>query len=161
MKRRAVIGRIALLSLGTTLDGCSFFKKPPPPPPPTKIELTIIGGATLNPTQARRPSPVVVRIFDLKSAAGFEAADYNGLFDKDREALGADLVAREEFVLKPGEARRIDRPLAPETQVIGIAAAFRDLERSTWRATIAVKPNTPNRTVASLDGVTITALPAP
>jgi len=37
-----------------------------------------------------------------------------------------DLVARDEFVLKPAEARKFERPLAPEIKVIGIAAAFHD-----------------------------------
>ena len=124
------------------------------------VGLTTPGGQ-LNPNAQRRPSPVVVRVFDLKTPATFEAANFDGLFERDRETLAAELVARDEFVLNPGEGKKIERKLAPETKVLGVAVAFRELERATWRTTVALKPNAKNRINVALDGVTVIATVVP
>jgi type VI secretion system protein VasD len=158
MKRRVVM----VLAAVSTLAACGMFgggKKKDTEP---TIEMTLAAGNQLNPNVQRRPSPVVVRVFDLKTPAGFEAANFDGLFERDRETLAAELVARDEFVLNPGEARKLaDRKLAPETRVIGIAVAFRELERATWRTTVTLKPNARNRINVLLDGVTVIATMMP
>jgi type VI secretion system protein VasD len=47
-------------------------------------------------------------------------------------------VGREEFDLRPAEARPYKRQLQPDTKFIGVAAAFRDLENSSWRQSAPV-----------------------
>jgi type VI secretion system protein VasD len=162
MKRRVV----TMLAAVSTLAACGMFGKspPPPPPPPPKeatLEMTLAAGNQLNPNAQRRPSPVVVRVFDLKSPAGFDAATYEGLFERERETLGADLVARDDFTLNPGEGRKIERQLGPDTKVLGIAVGFRELDRANWRTTVALKANAKNRISVLLDGVTVIATVAP
>jgi type VI secretion system protein VasD len=110
----------------------------------TPLELTIVGGPDLNPNLQGRASPVVVRIFELKSAGAFEAADYSGLFERPAEALKDDLVAQEEFVLRPGDIQHRDRTAAPGVRLLGVAAAYRRLDLSAWRLAIPVKPGTRN-----------------
>jgi len=154
MKRRVMM----MLAAVPVLAACGMFggggKE-------TSVEMTLAAGNQLNPNAQRRPSPVVVRVFDLKTPAGFDAATYEGLFERDRETLAADLVARDEFTLNAGEGKRIERKLAPETKVIAVAVAFRELERAAWRTTVAVKPNTKNRINVALDGVTVIATVVP
>jgi type VI secretion system protein VasD len=158
MKRR----RVLMLAAVSTLVGCGLFgKSAPPEPKETTLEMTLAAGSQLNPNAQRRPSPVVVRIFDLKTSASFDAANFDGLFEHDREVLGAELVARDEVVLNPGEGRKIERKLGPDTKVLGVAAAFRELDRASWRTTVAVKPNVKNRINVSLDGVTVIATVVP
>lgn len=151
MKRRVVM----VLAAVSTLAACGLFGGGTPKE--TSVEMTLSAGNQLNPNTQRRPSPVVVRVFDLKTPAGFDAATYEGLFERDRETLAAELVARDDFTLNPGESKKIDRKLAPETKVIGVAVGFRELERATWRATVTVKPNAKNRINVGLDGVTVIA----
>ncbi|HTT13058.1 MAG TPA: type VI secretion system lipoprotein TssJ [Burkholderiaceae bacterium] len=155
MKRRVVV----LLAAVSMLSACSMFGGGGPKE--TTLEMTLAAGNQLNPNKQSRPSPVVVRVFDLKTPAGFDAATYEGLFDRDRETLGADLVARDDFTLNPGEGKKIERKLAPETKVLGVAVGFRDLERAVWRASVAVKPNAKNRINVALDGVTVIATVMP
>jgi len=155
MKRRVMM----MLAAVSALAACGMFggggKE-------TSVEMTLAAGNQLNPNAQRRPSPGVVRVFDLKTPAGFDAATYEGLFERDRETLAADLVARDEFTLNAGEGKRIpERKLAPETKVIAIAVAFRELERASWRTTVAVKPNAKNRINVALDGVTVIATVVP
>lgn len=117
---------------------------PPKPPPPTIVQASVEAMANVNPDARGRPSPVVVKFYELKSLAVFDSADFFSLFERDREVLGGELVAREEFQLIPGGRRTFERTLQPDTRYLGVVAAFRDLERSTWRAAV---PVTPNKTV--------------
>jgi len=153
MKRRVMM----MLAAVSALAACGMFGGSKE----TSVEMILAAGNQLNPNAQRRPSPVVVRVFDLKTPAGFDAATYEGLFERDRETLAADLVARDEFTLNAGEGKRIERKLAPETKVIAVAVAFRELERASWRTTVAVKPNAKNRINVALDGVTVIATVVP
>lgn len=92
----------------------------------------------VNPDRAGRPSPIVVRIYELKSVAAFNGADFFALFDKEQETLSGELVGREEFQLQPGESRQYRRQLQPDTKFVGVVGAFRDLEQARWRQAVAV-----------------------
>lgn len=125
--------------------------KPPPAPKPTITELQFIVGENTNPDLRGRPSPIVVRLYELKSLAAFQGADFFGIFERDRESLGAELVMRDEVTLTPGEKRHAVRTLHHDTQYVGVVAAFRDLERARWRVTAPVVLNRTTRMEIRLD----------
>jgi type VI secretion system protein VasD len=54
--------------------------------------------------------------------------------DREQEALGTSLVAREEYELQPGESRTWDLKIPPEVHFLGVAAGYRDLANSSWKA---------------------------
>ena len=91
-----------------------------------------------NPDANGRPSPVVIRVYELKALTAFNSADFFALFEKEQETLGGDLVGREEFQLDPGETRPYQRQLQPDSKFIGVVAAFRALEQARWRQAVAV-----------------------
>ena len=113
--------------------GCGTMRSSPP-----VVQGSIKTAATTNPDPRGRPSPIVVRVYELKSSAAFNSADFFSLFDKESETLGGDLVGREEYDLRPDETRPYRRQLQADTKVIGVVAAFRDLEKSRWRQTTTV-----------------------
>jgi type VI secretion system protein VasD len=123
--------RWAAVSLALALAGCA---SPPPPPIVSNIQLSVAAGADANPDARKRASPVTVRVYALKSSAPFDAADFFSLYEKDTATLGAELVQREEFLLRPGEEKAMPLKFGPEVKAIGVMAAFRDLERARWRA---------------------------
>jgi type VI secretion system protein VasD len=125
----------------------------------TPVELTVVGGPTLNLNAQGRPSPVVVRIFDLGAAAAFEAADYTALFEHPGDALKTDLLAQEEFVLRPGDIQQHNRDLQPQVQALGVAAAFRDMQQAVWHLTVPLKPGRRNFLLVDLDRNTIRLMP--
>ena len=94
-------------------------------------------------------------MYELKASAPFESADFLSLYDKDLAVLGADIVVRDEFVIRPGESKAINKALAADTKFIGVVAAFRELERARWRALVAVLPNKSNLVTISLDGIAV------
>jgi len=121
-------GRVLLL-LGLLLAaGCGSS------PPLLRGAITV--DSNVNPDRAGRPSPIVVRVYELKSVAAFNGADFFALFDSEQATLGGELVGREEFQLQPAETRQYQRQLQPDTKFIGVVGAFRDLEQARWRQTV-------------------------
>jgi type VI secretion system protein VasD len=106
--------------------------KPPKPPPPTKAAIVV--SADVNPDSAGRPSPIVVRLYQLKEEGAFNAASYFSLWDKEQSALGPSLESREEYELQPGQARELILKIPPEARYLGAVAAYRDLNNSRWKA---------------------------
>jgi type VI secretion system protein VasD len=155
MLRRALCVTMALGAGGAGIVGCSSPPKPPPPKPPLLLSINIVAAAQLNPDARMRPSPVVVRVYELKSAAQFSSADFLSLYDKDQSVLGADVVTREEFVLRPGEKKAINKQLPAETKFIGVVAAFRELDSARWRGLVPIAPGKDNTMTISLDTVSI------
>lgn len=107
-------------------------------------QLPVVRGAiytaeNINPDYSGRPSPLVVRIYQLKTANEFSKTDYFSLFEKEQETIGEDLLQREEIELQPEKSMLYSRKLNPDTRFIGIAAAFRDIEQAKWR-TVVVMP---------------------
>ena len=148
--RRAVrLGR-SLLVLGVVLAvGCGTASPP-------LLRGALKTEASVNPDVRGRPSPVVVRIYELKAVTAFNAADFFTLFDREAEALGADLVGREEYLMRPGENRPYQRQLQPDTKFIGVAAAFRDLENARWKQVAPVPPKKEPSVNIDVDGTAIT-----
>jgi type VI secretion system protein VasD len=106
-------------------------------PKPTPAKAALVAAADVNPDMEGRPAPIVVRIYQLKEEGAFTNADYFRLIDKEQEALGPSLVAREEYELQPGESRTWDLKIPPEARFVGAAAGFRDLSNSRWKALLA------------------------
>ena len=127
------------------------------PPKPTLVSATLQAGATVNPDAHKRASPLVVRVYELKSAAAFEAADFVSLYERDQATLAAEMAAREEFVLRPGETRPWEKTVAPDAKFIGVIAAFRDIERARWKTLVAIKPNVKNVITIQAGEISVTA----
>jgi type VI secretion system protein VasD len=122
---------------------------------PKVLTIDVLAAANLNPSVSGRPSPVVVRVYELKASAPFEAADFVSLFDKDQSVLGGDLVARDEFALAPGESMAIKRDLGVGSKFIAVMVAFRDLERAKWRAVVPLVAGSDNALSVRLDMSTV------
>ena len=125
--------------------------EPVPAEGPTPVELTVVGGPELNPNAQGRASPVLVRVFDLAAAKTFESADYEALFEHPGDVLKHDLIAQEEFVLRPGDIQQRNRSLQPQVRALGVAAGFRDLEHAVWHLAVPVKPGQRNFLLIDLD----------
>lgn len=106
----------------------------PPKPTPTKASLVVAGD--VNPDSSGRPSPVVVRLYQLKEEGSFDDAAFFALFDKEQETLGPSLVSREEYELKPGETRSLDLKIPPEAHYLAAAAGYRDINNAKWKTVL-------------------------
>jgi len=119
------------LAACAALAACSAA---PPKPQPVNVKLSIAVSADVNPDAQNRPSPIVIRIYQLKEDAAFKGADYFALYDKEAATLTATLVSREELELAPGERHAADFSISPDIRFIGVVAAYRDIRNAEWRA---------------------------
>ncbi|RYZ11997.1 MAG: type VI secretion system lipoprotein TssJ [Comamonadaceae bacterium] len=132
LARRDLIGA-GLLLPGLLLAGCAAK------PVITTVALTLVAEADANPDARGRASPLTVRVYVLKSPGLFEGADFFSLFEKDQATLGAEMLQREEMLLRPGESRKLPLTLSADAKALGFMAAYRDLDRARWRAVRAVE----------------------
>jgi type VI secretion system protein VasD len=131
MRALRMMGSGLLLATLAGLSGCSSS-----PPKPQPIKMNIVVSADVNPDADNRPSPIVMRVYQLKDDAAFKDADYFTLYDKEQATLAAALVSREEFELAPGEHRAVDYKLSPDAHFVAVAAGYRDIRNASWRAEI-------------------------
>lgn len=137
LRRRQALVWLAPVALATlsALPACSLFK----PTTITEVQLKAVAAANVNPDVRKRPSPIVIRVYELKARTQFDALDFLSLTERDKDILGADLLSREEFVMRPGETKAMVKKVSPEAKFIGITAGYRDLERAQWRAVTAIQ----------------------
>ncbi|MEM5429626.1 type VI secretion system lipoprotein TssJ [Cupriavidus oxalaticus] len=105
-----------------------------------KLVLAVDARPSVNPDELGRASPVLVRIYELKTEAAFTSADYFSLDQSDNTVLTQDLLVRDAFVLRPGESRSIERKLNRQTTALGFLVGYRDLGKATWRTVYPLPP---------------------
>lgn len=144
--------------LAALLNGCGisdgfglFAEEEPPPEPVYTIDLNISASNRLNPDLENRPSPVVARIYQLKSGDTLKGSDFFEVYENDEVLLGKDLTYRKELEIKPNDELFFSSKLKEETQFLGVFAAFRDLDEAVWQLVVEVKPEQMNSFDVSLD----------
>ncbi|WP_416350636.1 type VI secretion system lipoprotein TssJ [Pseudomonas sp. RTS4] len=119
------------------LAGCSTLS---PYSTLTKLDLTLAASDQLNPDLHGRPSPIVVRLIELKNPVAFENADFFSLYERPKETLAPDLVTSEELELRPGESLDLKLSVDSGSRYVGVLAAYRDLPETKWRYVVQLTP---------------------
>ncbi|MBM3546284.1 MAG: type VI secretion system lipoprotein TssJ [Alphaproteobacteria bacterium] len=144
-RRHLVKGAFTAVVAGT-VAGCGMFgskeEKPaaPPPspavaPPPegATLRLTVIASPLINPDLNQRPSPVLVRVYQLSNPDSFEASDFASLFEKDEATLGPAMLAKRELIIAPGGIQVVNADLKPDALFVGAVVGYRNFEKATWK----------------------------
>lgn len=135
--RRDAIKRIALGLSCLSLAACGGM---PSRKEQASLDLKIKVSDGVNPDELGRPAPIMVRIYELKSAYTFDNADFFSLQSDSKKVLGEDAIVIDEFVLRPGDVRDIRRRLNAATTAIGVLAGYRELGKSVWRGAYRLPP---------------------
>ncbi len=146
--------RIAVISLLLpllALTGCASLGSGPS----TRIDLTLEGSRTLNPDLHGRPSPIVIRLYELKNPVAFEHAEFFALYQQPQEVMALDLVAHEELELRPGEQQTLKLTTTDQGRYIGVLAAYRNLPEADWRTVIPLRQGNRNQVTLYLDELSI------
>ncbi|RLW55513.1 MAG: type VI secretion system-associated lipoprotein [gamma proteobacterium symbiont of Stewartia floridana] len=123
-----VIGLVTII----IASGCSSV---------SSVKASLNADKGVNPDINGRPSPIVARIYELKSLSVFNNADFFNLFEQDVALLGDEMLMRDELHFQPGESKLLERELQPDTRYLGVIGAYRDIENATWRRTIEIDVN--------------------
>ncbi|AOI73438.1 type VI secretion lipofamily protein [Burkholderia ubonensis] len=130
MRRRS--GGFIVLGCVLLLQGCGATERAAAVP----YAITVDVAPDVNPDLNRKPSPIVLKVFQLKAASAFESADFFSLQDKPEGVLGADLLGVDRIILRPGEARTLHYRGNVEAGALGVVAEYRVLEKNRWRLTV-------------------------
>ena len=122
---------LALVLLGA-LAGCR--SSAPAPPKTLDVRLTIQAAPDLNPNGSGRPSPVLLHVYQLREAAKFQNADFEGATVRAESTFGAEVVRREEQMIQPNTTTELVLKVQPEARLLGVIAEYSDESNARWRA---------------------------
>ncbi|BED90865.1 type VI secretion lipoprotein [Pseudoalteromonas sp. MM1] len=132
-KFKLLLMSISLLFLTV---GCTTVNKIVPP----STDLIINVSKDVNPDTSERPSPVVMKIFELSSRTIFDTQDFFSLYETPEKLLGPDLLKKDELELQPNSVQKYKMSLNRNTRYVGVVVAYRDIDQARWRAVIEVDP---------------------
>ncbi len=152
ISRKSIIFFVVML-ITAVISGC--FSKDPPQAPATIINAEILASEAINPDGDGRPSPIVVRLYELKNLGTFNALGFFPLYNEEETALGEDLVYREEFSLVPGGKKLFTRTPSEDTQFLAVTAAFRNIDQATWKAAVPIPAERITNLIVQLDRLSV------
>lgn len=108
------------------------------------LSFGLVAATNQNPDQNGRPSPLVVRIYQLADETLFNNAQFYHLLDNDSQILGRDLRKKQQMTIFPGD-KNSSKPMVLDrkTRFIGVLAAFRDVDNATPTLIVAINPDDP------------------
>ncbi len=115
------------------LAGCAAS-----PPKPTRTLATLVASPSINPDALGQPSPVVVRLYQLRGKSRFMNAGFFALYDHQRRTLGSSLITRDERTVFPGQDLPLHIDLSAGARYLGVLAAYRNVRTTRWRAVVGV-----------------------
>lgn len=108
----------------------------------TDLKLEVMAEANVNPDESGTPSPVFVRLYELKGTQLLDKADFLAVYERDKEILGSEFVAKQELKrLAPGDSREERFVLNPETQYVALFAEFFDYKDAQYKVVFPVTTN--------------------
>ncbi len=108
----------------------------------TDVKLQLLVSSDINPDEDERPSPIYLRLYQLKSDIAFKKIGFIDLYESDNEKLGSELVSKTE--LKPvaiSGSREEQFVLESETQYIAIFAEFYQYKDAKYKIIMPITKN--------------------
>lgn len=108
----------------------------------TDLKLNFIVDGNINPDENMRPSPVFVRLYELKSSAAFMRADFIDLYERDKEVLGGDFLNKQMLrPLPPGATRTDNMVLKSGATTVGLYVEFSRYRGSSYKVSFPITLN--------------------
>ena len=108
----------------------------------TDLQLDFVVDADINPDELGKASPLFIRMYELQNTKMINKADFIDIYERDKEALGADMVAVHKLKrFKPGENRTENFVLDKKTNYVALYAEFLEFKDSKYKVVIPVVAN--------------------
>ena len=105
----------------------------------TDLQISFVVDKSLNPDDSKVASPVIVRMYELKSTKAFENANFIDLYERDSEVLGKTMITEQALKpIQPNEGRTAKFVLSKGTKYIGLYAEFLQYEDAKYKVIIPV-----------------------
>ncbi|HDL9482348.1 TPA: type VI secretion system lipoprotein TssJ [Vibrio cholerae] len=144
--------KLVLLSL-CLFSGCSIWGRDTAP----LLMVEVIASTNINPNLEGKPSPVEVRVYQLKDSEAFNQADFLQLYSDEQGTLKAAMIATRHLPSTlPGESKRASFNLNAETKFVGIVVGFADFREAKNKAIYQIQKSESTSIQISLDGINVT-----
>ncbi|MCW8935088.1 MAG: type VI secretion system lipoprotein TssJ [Gammaproteobacteria bacterium] len=108
----------------------------------TDLEITFEVDADINPDEMGKASPLFIRMYELKAKKMMKKADFIELYERDKEVLGADMIAVHKLKhFNPGKARSEHFVLDPKTKYVALYGEFLEFKNARYQLIIPVVAN--------------------
>ena len=105
----------------------------------TDLTISFKVESDINPDENKIPSPLFVRMYELKSPKLFKKANFIDIYENDKDTLGADFVVVQKLKrLKPGENRENSFVLDKKTRFVGLYAEFLNYKNAKYKMIVPV-----------------------
>ena len=122
-----MIRTLLIFVLSLTLAGCSMNHNT------TLLHLSLVASEDQNPDVNGRPSPMIIKLVEMKASSAFANGDFFTLYGATADTLGPDFVTAETLAVRPGETVDLYLTLKPGSRYVGVVAAYRDMYGDNWR----------------------------
>ena len=149
----SAVAQIASFAMNAT-----GMSKPIDPNATSNIPLKIVGSNTLNTDNKNHPFSVVIRIYQLKQSSMFQQAFYDIFLDpqREKEALGGDIIAVKDITLIPGQTYINVEKIAATADYVGVVALFHTPAAGRWKLIFPTKDNNKTGLTLGMNACSIT-----
>jgi type VI secretion system protein VasD len=149
----SAVAQIASLAMNST-----GINKPIDPNATNSIQLKILASDDLNRGNQKHPFSVVVRIYQLKQSSAFQQAFYDVFLEpqKEKDALGSDIIAIKEITLIPGQTYINTEKVSVTADYVGVVALYQAPASGRWKLTFPTKDIKDKGLVLGLSDCSIT-----
>lgn len=118
----------------------------------TDLKIEFFVDSDINPDDNGTPSPLFLRLYELKSDKMIKKADFIDLYEQDKKTLGADMIGDVHKLkrFRPGEGRIEHFVLGKNTYYVALYAEFLDFKESGFKLVIPVVANNVFRNSANV-----------
>jgi type VI secretion system protein VasD len=126
-------GKVAELALSAI--GIKTPENANAPRPPKVVPVRLEAAKDMNAGDDGEGLSAVLRLYKLKDQTNFLSAPYSafGNPDKEKQAIGADLLEVREMTLSPGQVLDLKEKMAGEAAYLGVVTLFRSPAAQRWR----------------------------
>jgi len=108
----------------------------------TDLQIDFEIDADINPDELGKASPLFIRMYELKAKKMMKKADFIEIYERDKEVLGADMLAVHKLKhFKPGESRTEHFVLSKKTHYVALYGEFLEFKESKFKLIIPVVAN--------------------
>lgn len=108
----------------------------------TDLKIDFVIDSDINPDELGKASPLFIRMYELKASKMMKKADFIEVYERDKEVLGADMVAVHKLKhFKPGESRAEHFVLDKDTNYVALYGEFLEFKEAKYKLIIPVVAN--------------------
>lgn len=108
----------------------------------TNLKIEFVMDSDINPDERKTPSPLFIRMYELKATKMIRRADFIEIYERDKEVLGADMVAVHKLRhFEPGEGRAEHFVLHKDTNYVVLYGEFLKFKDAKYKLIIPVVAN--------------------